>query len=256
MLKYYSEQWGNGGVSMQRYKIADIVFTAKYTYPYLKKICANYEYDGDEPSKTIIEVTKEDIEMEKSHFSVLDFPDAYYESLALYRKFLAYMMTNDAIILHSSALAIDGEAFLFTAPSGTGKSTHAKLYRQVFGDRVTMINDDKPIIRLVGEDFYVYGTPWNGKHNLDTNTRVKIKAICNLKQAKENSIKQISKAQMLMVLINQTLRPKEESEVDKLFTILDKLLNKVGLYELYCNISEEAVKLSYKTMSRESKDED
>ena len=234
---------------MPKYKIADIVFSAKHLFPYVQKVCKDYLCEEEEPAETELNVTIEDVEYEKS-LSKLTFPDEYFESLALYRKFLEYALFHDTIILHSSALAVDGDAFLFTAPSGTGKSTHAKLYREVFKDRVTTINDDKPVVRRVNGEFFVYGTPWDGKHRLSTNAKFKIKAICALKRGEQNCINKISKKKMLLVLLNQTLRPKKEEQVDKTLILLGELLDSVSLYELYCNISEEAVLVSYGAMSK------
>lgn len=234
---------------MIRYKIADVVFDAQMLYGYTPVLCKNYEYTGDEqPAFTAI-MTKEDIAFEKA--LAPEFPDAYLESLALFRKLCDYTLTNaDGIIFHSSAIMVDGEAYLFTAPSGTGKSTHARLWREMLGDKAVMINDDKPIIRYVDGAFYVYGTPWNGKHRLDTNIRAKIKAICKIAQAKENTIKKASVSEMLLTILNQTIRPTELDKMDKLLIIIDKMLTEVNLYSLECNISREAAELSYNVMSK------
>ncbi len=235
---------------MVRYKIADLVFDAQTIYGYTPSICKNYEYFGEEPSLFSLVITEEDILKEKE--LAPEFPNAYLESLALFRKLCDYALANaDGIIFHSSAIMVDGEAYLFTAPSGTGKSTHTRLWREMLGDRAVMINDDKPIIRYVDGEFYVYGTPWNGKHRLDTNARAKIKAICNIYQSKQNKIEEISAGEMLMVILNQTLRPAELDKMDKLLGLIEKLLSKTKLYRLGCDISREAAELSFKTMSGE-----
>lgn len=233
---------------MPRYKIADIVFSAKLIYAYTARVCASYEYSGDEPDAFSTVMTKEDIAAEKA--LAPEFPEPYLESLALFRKLCDYALSNvDGIIFHSSAIMVDGEAYLFTAPSGTGKSTHARLWREMLGDRAVMINDDKPIIRYIDGEFYVYGTPWNGKHHLDTNDRAKIKAICKIYQAKENQIAVADTQDMLITVLNQTIRPSNLEQMDKLLGLIDKMLQKVKLYTLGCNISREAAELSYKTMS-------
>ena len=234
---------------MPKYKIADIIFSYIPIYPYTENLCKNYIYNGNGKADIEFTVSKEDIEREKEYSKPEVFPNEYLESLALYRKFLTFAFDHDTIILHSSSLAVDGNAYIFTAPSGTGKSTHARLWRETFGDRVVMINDDKPVIRKIGDEFFVYGTPWNGKHHLDSNVKAKIKAICNLKRGEVNSLKEISAREMLFVLINQTLRPETEGQVEKLFTLLDKLLGSVSLYEMHCNISKQAAILAYETMS-------
>ncbi len=236
---------------MAKYKIADIVFSASPKTEYAVNLCKNYLYLGDEKEEVCFSICEDDLIRERKYSIEQKFTEGMIESLALYRKFLEYAINHGALILHCSALAMDNKAYLFTAPSGTGKSTHAKLWREVFKDKVVMINDDKPVIRLIGDEFYVYGTPWNGKHRLDSNIRVKIHGICHLKRGKENSIKSINPKDMLMVLINQTLRPETEEMAENLFSLLDKLLLKVPLFELYCNISKNAAIVAYEGMSGE-----
>lgn len=235
---------------MPRYKIAGVVFDAQTKYEYNDSLSKDYLYNGDEEPVMCIKVTEQDILREKAEAPT--FPDYYLESLALFRKLCEYVLSNcNGIIFHSSALAVDNQAYLFTAPSGTGKSTHASLWRELLGDKVVMINDDKPIIRYEDGDFYVYGTPWNGKHRLGENIRVKLKAICELKRGTENSIKKISPMEMFVTIMNQTMRPKKEEDMDKLLSLIEILLSKVELFRLHCNISLEAAKLSYNTMKGE-----
>lgn len=233
---------------MLRYKIAGVVFDAQLNYGYTEKLCRKYEYSGDEEVKFVAEVTEEDIKAEQ--LLADEFPPAYLESLALFRKLCDYCLKNaNGIVFHSSAIAVDENAYLFTAPSGTGKSTHSRLWRELLGDRAFMVNDDKPIVRYEDGAFYVYGTPWNGKHRLDTNCRVKIKAICAISQAKENSIRKATTAEMLITILNQTIRPQDREDMDKLLALIEKMLTEVDIYKLGCNISREAAELSYKTMS-------
>lgn len=235
---------------MPRFKVADVVFDAVLNYGYTKEESKNYLYTGDEAPEFTAVVSLEDIKAEKE--KAPDFPDFYLESLALFRKLCDYILDKkQGIIFHSSAIMVDGDAYLFTAPSGTGKSTHTRLWRELLGDRAVMINDDKPIIRYIDGEFYVYGTPWNGKHQLDTNTRAKIKGICQIYQAKENVIEKVSPSDMLMTVLNQTIRPTEVDKFDKLLDLIDKLLSKVNLYKLGCNISLDAARLAFETMSKE-----
>ncbi len=234
---------------MLKYKIADVVFAVKLLYGYTEKLCKEYEYFGDEPLDFTAVMTQADIDAETNDFTK-EFPAPYLESLALFRKLCNFCLDNaNGIIFHSSAIMVDGEAYLFTAPSGTGKSTHARLWRELLGERAIMVNDDKPIVRLIDGDFYVYGTPWNGKHHLGNNCRAKIKAICNIYQAKENAIRKATTAEMLMTILNQTIRPNDAEKMDKLLSLVEKMLLSVDIYSMGCNVSKEAAKLSYETMS-------
>ena len=104
--------------------------------------------------------------------------DEYLETLAVYRKIAEKMIDYDTILFHGSVIAVDGIGYLFTAKSGTGKSTHTRLWRELFGERAVMVNDDKPLIKVSENGIIVYGTPWDGKHRLSTNTFVPLKGIC------------------------------------------------------------------------------
>lgn len=234
---------------MARYIIADVVIDGEFLYKYTAKLCENYLYNGDEKTELVIKTVQADIDAEKKLEGAEEFPDAYLESLAVFRKLCVYVLSEkQGLVFHCSALAVDGKAYLFTAPSGTGKSTHARLWREVYKDKVVMVNDDKPIIRFIDGDFYVYGTPWNGKHHLDTNCKVKIDAICHLVRGAENSIKAVSAGEMLGVMLNQTLRPDSVTEIDKMLGLIDGLLRKVRLYKLKCNMSEDAARTAYKVL--------
>lgn len=234
---------------MPNYKIADVVFGVQVMHEYTKKLCENYLYTGEEQPAYSFSICQEDIERERPADEI--FPDSYLESLAVYRKICDYLLDHaNGIIFHSSAIMVDNEAYLFTAVSGTGKSTHTRLWREMLKEKAIMINDDKPIIRLIDGEFYVYGTPWNGKHQLDTNTKAKVKAICKIYQAKENSIKKLSPKEMLLTILNQTLVPTEIEKMDKFLPLIDQMLKKVNLYTLGCNISLDAAKLSYGVMSK------
>lgn len=236
---------------VKRYKIADVVFDAEFLYAYTDDLCKNYLYHGDEKPLFFIKVTNQDISKEVAENPQVNYPQ-YLESIAVYRKFLSYLLDLDGVVFHSSAIAVDGNAYLFTAPSGTGKSTHTALWRKLLGDRAVMINDDKPIIRLVNGDFYVYGTPWNGKHSIDTNDRALVKAICKLERGEQNSICKLSKEEVLPTLLKQTLRPTDIKDYDKLLGLLQGLIKKVDFYHLKCNMDISSAQLSYKEMSKEN----
>lgn len=228
------------------YKVADVAFSLKTLYPYTQKLLKDYSC-VDAPSFDIA-ITAEDILREKSAGE--SFPDAYLESLAVYRK-LCERMTADfnGFLFHGSAVAVDSEAYIFAAPSGTGKSTHAALWRKVLGSRAVMINDDKPIIRYIDGGFYVYGTPWNGKHGLSVNARARLKAICGIYRSPINVIKKASADEIMPVLLNQSLRPENAADMAKFLDLIEKLVAETGLYLLGCNMDEEAAVLSYEAMS-------
>lgn len=174
------------------------------------------------------------------------------ETLAVQRKLSEALIDYDTILFHASALAVDGKGYLFTALSGTGKSTHARLWREAFGDRVTMINDDKPFIHIGEDEVRVYGSPWDGKHHLSTNTSVPVKAICILTRDTTNHIEKISADEAFSILLQQTYRSKDPAKMVKTIDLLIQMTKQVSLYRLGCNMNPEAAIVSYEGMNHDS----
>lgn len=200
---------------------------------------------------------KPDITMEVSEERIDNYLEVYpyiSRSLAEYviygAEFYQKVIEFDAMLLHSSAICVDNKAYLFTADSGTGKSTHTELWMKHFGDRAVMINDDKPVIRLIDNKVYACGTPFSGKHDINKNIIVPLQGICSLNRGTENRIEKISTHDALIAIMNQTLTVPELELKMKFFDTLDKVLKTVCTYRLYCDISDEAVVVAYNGMKQ------
>lgn len=211
-----------------------------------------------------VAIAPQDIEYEKQKSAEEDaamgiptrpFKDEYLETLAVYRKICDQMPERNTFLFHCSAVAVDGKAYLFTAPSGTGKSTHTRLWREVFGDRVVMINDDKPLLRVTSDSVLVYGTPWDGKHRLSTNTVAPVAGICLLERGEENDVERIAKEEAFPRLLQQTYRPQSPVALMKTMALLDEVASNVPLYKLRCNMEPEAARVAYEGMNIENKGE-
>ncbi len=161
----------------------------------------------------------------------------------------------DALMLHSSAVVYQDKAYLFSAPSGTGKSTHTALWCELFGEGAYILNDDKPVIRIVDGEVMVYGTPWSGKTNQNKNVGVPLQGICFIERAKENKIRQVNVAEAVQGMLSQTVRRYNVEEVDKLIAVIDKILSKIKVYKMGCNISTDAAKVAYEGMSGSAMEE-
>ena len=241
------------------YKFAEKTIEVESLYKGVHEYCADYrcEYRPD----LSVKITPEDIEYERKRSaqtdiaegrSVVEYPDDYLEELAVYRKICEEMPFYDTFLFHGSVIAVNGEAYLFTAKSGTGKSTHTRLWRKLLGDKAVMVNDDKPLLK-VGERVVAYGTPYNGKHGLGQNIAVPLKAICLLERAKENSITKITKAQAYDMLLQQAYRPMTGAALKKTLELIDKTAEKTALYRLGCNMDISAAETAYYAMSGEEK---
>jgi hypothetical protein len=154
----------------------------------------------------------------------------------------------DTILFHGSCVAVDGQGYLFTAKSGTGKSTHARLWREYLEGRALMINDDKPLIRLTENGAVVCGTPWDGKYRLSTNISVPLKALCILERAEENSLRKITASQALPALLRQVYRPGDREALVRTMDLIGRLSGSVCLYRLSCNMEPDAAVTAYEGM--------
>ena len=219
------------------------------------KLCAGYE-SGDEPVFSVTTTQADiDYEWEREKSSALCekrepivTSDDYREELAVYRKIAEKMPDFDTVLFHGSVIAVDGQGFLFTAKSGTGKSTHTRLWRELLGDKAVMVNDDKPLLHITDDGTFAYGTPYNGKHHLGCNMSVKLKGICILTRGEKNSIVRISKAEAYSMLIQQVYRPADPIQMQKTLKLVDKLAAVTGLYRLSCNMDIEAAEVAYNGM--------
>ena len=228
--------------------------------PDVHRLCADYAADGDadfsvttSPEDIAYERMKSVLSAEREGRAPYNWSDGYLEELAVYRAIAERMLDFDTVLMHGSAIAVDGEAYLFTAKSGTGKSTHTALWRRLFGDRAVMINDDKPLVRVTDDGATVYGTPYNGKHRIGENTSAPLKAICVLERAAENTIREISKAEVYSMLIQQIYRPRSAEGLARSLAIIDKLADKVRFFRLGCNMDIEAARVSYEGMNAPKK---
>lgn len=181
---------------------------------------------------------------------VREYGDAYLEILALQRKITEELFAYDTLLFHGSVVAVDGEGYLFTAKSGTGKSTHTRLWREAFGERAVMVNDDKPFLKMTENGVQAYGSPWMGKHRLGANINVPLKAICILERGEKNVIRQISPKEALPMLIQQSNRPMDPEKMSKYLELIDQLAKGVGFFRLQCNMDPEAAHVAYEAMCK------
>ncbi len=238
-------------------KLADANIEIRPMYNYIRQYCKDYIID-DQPV-LVVEACQADIDFERQKSEEEDiregnpirqFPDAYLETLAVYRKIAEALLDYGVLLVHGSCIAVDGEAYLFTAKSGTGKSTHTRLWREYFGDRAVMVNDDKPLLKVTENGVIAYGTPWDGKHHLNVNIAVPLKTICLLERGAENEIIAVKPKDSFAVLLQQVYRPAKYDAMQKMLDILEVMLTTTKSYRLRCNMEPEAANISYFGMQR------
>ena len=232
------------------YKFAETVVAVSYETEFIEKQCR--EYLSDEAPEIELVISADDVQYERDRADFDGYSYGYLESLAFYRKFCSYIVNKNILLFHSSAIAVDGRAYLFAAPSGTGKSTHTRLWRERFGERAVTVNDDKPLVKIENGKAIVYGTPWDGKHRLSSNISMPVEGICFLTRGETNSIKRMHPMEALPEFLSQTFRPLSEDGVAKMLELALKATAEIPMWKLACNISEEAVKVAYEGMSGEN----
>ena len=171
------------------YRIADLVIEIKTRYDFVPRQCKDYLAEAGATPDFTVEVSDEALDASYAHSPECGRP--YHESLCVYREICKKMLAYGGFLLHAAVIEVDGRAYAFSAPSGTGKSTHIALWRRVLGDRVRIVNGDKPILRYKDGRFIAYGTPWCGKEGWQRNTSAPLSAICFLERSPENRIRRM-----------------------------------------------------------------
>lgn len=215
-------------------------------------------YLTEEAPDFSLRVTWEDLEFEQAFLDEearqeglrrRKFTDPFLERAAIQRSAAEALLSRDVLLLHGSTVAVDGEGYLFTAKCGTGKSTHTRLWREAFGGRAVMVNDDKPFIRITGQEVLACGAPWSGKHGLDTNVTVPLKGICVLTRGEENRIRKAAPEEILPMLLHQSSPPRESGALGQYHRLVEALARRVPLWQMECTKEPDAAWVAYRAMS-------
>lgn len=237
-------------------RIAEKTIAVSACYQFTQDYCQAYLCDSEPVFSVSIDIQDILLEQETANRerTLEGLPvhaiDSYIlERTALQRKIAEKFFEYDTLLFHGSVISVDGNGYLFTATSGTGKSTHTRLWREMFGDRAVMVNDDKPFLQVRNDCVQVFGSPWNGKHKLGNNIDVPLKAICILERGEQNEITRISAKEAVPMLLQQSNRPQQPHLLPKYLELMEKISNNTAFYRLKCNMEPEAALISYQTMS-------
>ena len=215
------------------------------------------EYICDDPPLFTLTTTEEDFERERIYLDKIYAVDgeekenwgrSYLERMSLLRHIANRMIEYDVILFHGAAVAVDGKCYLFTAPSGTGKTTHVRLWLEQL-PQAYVLNGDKPFIKFSEDgNIEVCGGPWQGKEGMGRNETLPLEAICVLERSPENWIKQVTPNSVIDRLIRQVHVPDGSMASMKALQLLDRISQKVHLYRLGCNMEPEAAEVSIGAM--------
>ena len=237
-------------------EIAEVAVRVQPLFQSTREYCSSYLTEKD--PDFYVEVKKDDLDFEQmmlereaieEGLKIRKFTEPFLERASIQRSVADYLLDQDTVMLHGSTVAVDGCAYLFTAPCGSGKSTHTRLWREFFGERAIMVNDDKPFLKITPSGVYAYGSPWSGKHGLASNVCVPLKGICLLHRGRENFIQPIESAKIIDMLYKQVHTSTTVSLRQKALSLVDALVEMVPLWDMYCNKELDAAKVAYSAMS-------
>lgn len=260
-------------------RVADLTIAVRSIHDRLVRqgktyLLPSHGFDKDSSIADLaIRTTQSDIEHERTISEVRNWDDSYLETLAIFRKIANAIPSTNRLVFHGATISYEGHAYVFTAPSGTGKTTHIRLWKRTFRDDVDIINGDKPILRIQSTQVIAYGTPWAGKERWETNTSAPVAGICIVTRASENtdldvrdgqqgefitsftdehgivnSCVRIKPDEALPMIMRQTYMPSAPKAAIATLDMVDTLLRIVPVYRLRCTISTAAVKASLMAM--------
>lgn len=216
--------------------IAGLAIGIDNRYPYLLNFCR--EYLTDEPPLFTVFATDDAID-EEARVSDAEYPRGYLESIVVYREIARRLPQYDGFVFHGVALAVGDRAYLFTARSGVGKTTHTGFWLSSFDD-CHVLNGDKPILRFIDGVCYAAGTPWQGKERLGQNEMLPIGGVAFVHRALQNRAQPIGSAEAVLPFLSQTYLPEDDASVGIIATLADRILSSVRLANLHVNMSPDA----------------
>lgn len=214
------------------------------------------DYLCEEEPVFSIATTQKDLDDERAasdgvyekEFGPIEWPDRRLEVMSIHRKAACQMPRYGVIVFHGSTVALDGKAYLFTAPSGTGKTTHTRLWLEQRPEAY-MLNGDKPFLKVT-EDGRVLacGSPWRGKEKLGCNETLPLAAICVLGRSAENRIREIQPREAAEFLLRSAYIPAGPANSLPALRVLDRISRSVRMFRLECNMEPEAARVSMAAM--------
>lgn len=220
----------------------------------LRDRSADYKAEfGDDEAQIVLNIKEEFLKKKKSELDHLTMDE--HEYMWTGEAFYNELLKHNGLMLHSSCVEKDGYAYLFSARSGTGKSTHTHLWLNTLsGTRI--INDDKPALIFENGVWYACGTPFSGKTDENVNTKIPIRAIVFLYRNKTNEVEKLPASKAVGLLLEQTINPANRTLAENMLSLADSLLKNIPVFSLGCNMDPQAAEIAYNEIERLIKNED
>ena len=233
---------------MEKFVIAGLKTEYNVRGALLRDRSKSYKADFDDNETEIKLNIKEDfIKKKKEEIPHLSLDE--HEYMWTCEAFYNELLRHNGMMLHSSCVEKDGFAYLFSARSGTGKSTHTHLWlKNLEGTRI--INDDKPALVYDNGKWYACGTPFSGKTDENIDVKIPVRAIIFLHRSEKNIVKKIPPFQAVGLLLEQTIKPADRSLAENMLELADLLLREVPVFSLGCNLNDDAAVIAYNEIER------
>lgn len=211
--------------------LANMIIRIQGVYDTLREYCKEYITTEKEIEDFSITVTSEEIQNERESNEYDQKSDNYIEIIMTLLKIADELPDRNKFLMHGALVAWKRAGYIFTAPSGTGKTTHVRLWKKYLGSDAEIINGDKPILEVKEDEIVAYGTPWAGKERLQKNTCVPVRGICFLRQSEINTIHRLSKKEALLLLLPQIYIMSDSQKAGKTLELFSEVLERIPIYE-------------------------
>lgn len=230
-------------------KLADFYIKYDRANFVLEVKAADYITDSDKIDFEII-ISDDDIQKERI-IEGMDVPVMRVENNLLYERIAEKTPLLNAFAMHAATIDVGGIGVAFSARSGTGKTTHMKLWQEYLGDKMTIVNGDKPMVRFFDDEPnvpYAYGMPWNGKERYGCNMRTPLKHICFIERSETNFVEPLEKNDAINLIFNQVYMPKDPRALTTTISLINRLLSSCKIWVVHCNMDVSAAKIAYETI--------
>ncbi len=232
-------------------QLAGVAVEIHHKYKYVRTLCS--EYATEVSPVFSVSVTDGQIESEmrmtKYHYS-----EDVCEATCIHREIVKGLVKHGVILIHSAVVAVDKVAYVFMAKSGVGKSTHIKLWKEVFGERAVIVNGDKPLFSFEDNILTVHGSPWQGKENYGKRISLPVGGLCFLERGEKNEIVPATDSEVADRLFHQVLLPDNGEDLAIFMATLERILQTVPFYKLKCTMESSAAVCSYEGMRKDKRE--
>ncbi len=231
-------------------RLAGVAVEIHHRYKYVKKLCSEYA-TGASPVFSV-SATEAQIENEM-RMTRYCYPEDVCESTCIHRELVKGLVKHGVFLIHSAVVAVDGIAYVFMAKSGVGKSTHIRLWKEVFGERAVIVNGDKPLFSFEDNTLMVHGNPWQGKENDGKRISLPVGGLCFLEQGSENKIVPATDPEVADRIFHQVLLPEDGEDLAIFMAMLERVLQTVPFYKLKCTMDRFAAVCAYEGMRKDTR---